>query len=63
VNGKESIEVASISERIGNMYSKQKNYKQALEWYNRSLSMKEKLTGDVSIERAFTLNNIGDVYK
>ena len=47
---------------IGNVYFKQKNYTDALEWYQECMSWKEKHFGQESEFIMGTLSNLGATY-
>ena len=62
MKGKESFDCADTLNNIGNVYYDQNKLNLALEYYNRALSIKEKVKGKESFDCADTLHNIGYVY-
>lgn len=55
------IDSSSICNNLGQVYFKQGNYEKALEFFEQSYQLDEKLGDDLG--RAYTLNNIGEVYQ
>jgi len=62
LKGKESIECTNTLSNIALVYRKQNKFKEALENYNRELSINELVKGKESMHCSFSLYNIGHVY-
>ena len=61
--GEESHGVASTLQRIGAIYHQRGEYEEALENYRKALIICEKIYGNNSLEVAYTINNVGLVYR
>ena len=63
MKGKESLEYAQTLNNIGGTYANQGKLNEAFEYYNRALSIYEKVSGKKSVGYANNLNRIVFVYK
>ena len=61
--GVKNKKVAVTYNNIGGVYEEQSNYELALEYYQKSLRIKEELLGGNHEELALSYNNIGSVYQ
>lgn len=58
-----SGQMATACSELGLLCKQQKEYDQALEWYQRSLTIREKIRGKNSLAVAEALNNLGELYR
>ena len=59
----EKEKIDRLFNNIAGVYKSQGEYAKALEWYCKSLNIKEKVLGKEHISTAITYNNIAGVYE
>jgi len=62
VKGKEAVECASSLVNIGNLHENNIKFNEALQYYNKALSIFERVEGKESLYYAKTLSNVGNLY-
>ena len=62
VLGNNHPDVAICCNNIGLVYERQRNYSSALDWYRKSLDMKQNMLGETHPSTIKTLENMGRVY-
>ena len=58
-----SLDVAASYNNIGNVYNRQGNYEEALEYYQKDLDITVRLVGQDHPDVASSYSNIGVVYR